>query len=83
MSNSSLHTVLEHTYLGIRIHYTLSWEPHVNYTRGKANRLLGFMKRNLHNAPMEIKEYLYNYCYLLLNTAQLSGILTTKLQLAN
>jgi len=64
MSNSPLNTVLEHTYLGIRLHHKLSWEPHVNYTCGKANRLLGFMKRNLHNAPTQIKEYLYKQLLL-------------------
>ena len=81
MSNSPLNTVLEHTYLGICLHYKLSLELHVNYSCGKANCLLGFMKKNLHNAPMEIKEYLYKQ--FLLNIAQLSGILPTKQQLAN
>ena len=60
MSNIPLNIVSEHTYLGIRLHHTLSWEPHVNYICGKANRLLGFLKRNLYNAPIQIKEHLYS-----------------------
>ena len=64
ISNSPLNTVLEHTYLGIHLHHRLSWESHVDYTCGKANNLLGFMKRNLHNAPMKIKEYLYKQLLL-------------------
>ena len=64
MSNTSLNIVSEHTYLGIRLHHTLSWEPHVNYICGKANRLLGFLKRNLYNAPIQIKEHLYKQLLL-------------------
>ena len=64
MSNIPLSVVSEHTYLGIRLDHKLSWEPHVNFICGKANRLLGFLKRNLHNAPFEIKEYLYKQLLL-------------------
>ena len=31
---------------------------------GKANRLLGFLKRNLYNAPIQIKEHLYKQLLL-------------------
>ena len=54
MSDIPLATVLEHNYVGIRFHHKLSWDPHINYICNKANRLLGFLKRNLHNAPSEI-----------------------------
>ena len=64
MSNIPLNIVSEHTYLGIRLHHTLSWEPHVNYICGKANRLLRFLKRNLYNAPIQIKEHLYKQLLL-------------------
>jgi len=57
MSKSPLNTVLEHTYLSICLH---QW----NYICGKANRLLRFMKRNLYNAPIQIKEYLYKQMLL-------------------
>ena len=31
MSDIPLATVLEHNYLGIRLHHKLSWDPHINY----------------------------------------------------
>jgi len=64
MSNIPLDTVLEHNYLGIRLHHKLSWDPHVNYICNKANRLLGFLKRNLYNAPLQIKEHVYKQLLL-------------------
>ena len=64
MSNIPLNIVSEHTYLGIRLHHTLSWEPHINYISGKANCLFGFLKRNLYNAPIQIKEHLYKQLLL-------------------
>ena len=64
MFDTPLDTVLEHNYLGIRLHHKLSWEPHINYICTKANRLLGFLKRNLQYAPKEIKEHVYKkYSY--------------------
>ena len=64
MSDIPLATVLEHNYFGIRLHHKLSWDPHINYICNKANRLLGFLKRNLHNAPSEIKEHVYKQLLL-------------------
>ena len=64
MSSIPLATVLEHNYLGIRLHHKLSWDPHINYICNKANRLLGFMKRNLRNSPLEIKEHVYKQLLL-------------------
>ena len=52
------------TYLGIRLHHKLSREPHINYICTKANRLLGFLKRNLQYAPIEIKEHIYKQLLL-------------------
>ena len=57
MSNIPLNIVSEHTYFGIHLHHTL--EPRVNYICGKANHLLGFLKRNLYNVPIQIKEHFY------------------------
>ena len=56
--------VQQHTYLGIRLDHKLSWEPHVNYVCSKANRLLGFLKRNSYNGPTQIKEHLYKQLLL-------------------
>ena len=64
MSNIPLNIASEHAYLDIHLHHRLSWEPHVNYVCGKANRLLGFLKRNLYNAPIQIKEHLYKQLLL-------------------
>jgi len=64
MSHVPLNIVSEHTYLGIHLHHKLPWELHVNYICGKANCLLGFMKRNLYNAQIQIKENLYKQLLL-------------------
>ena len=64
MSDTPLDVVLEHNYLGICLHHKLSWEPHINYICTKANRLLGFLKRNLQYAPIEIKEHIYKQLLL-------------------
>ena len=64
MSNTSLDVVQQHTHLGIRLDHKLSWEPHVNYVCGKANRLLVFLKRNSFDAPTQIKEHLYKQLLL-------------------
>ena len=79
MLNSPLETVLEHNHLGIRLHHKLSWELYISYICNKANRLLGFLKRNLYNAPLEIKEHVYKQ--LLLPPSNIvvpSGTLTIK-----
>ena len=64
MSDVPLATVVEHNYLRIRLHHKLSWDPRISYIYNKANRLLGFLKRNLHNAPLEIKEHVYKQLLL-------------------
>ena len=64
MSNVPLTTVKEHNYLGICLHHKLSWKPHVDRICNKANRLLGFLKRNLNNASPQIKEYTYKQLLL-------------------
>jgi hypothetical protein len=33
-------------YLGVTISEDLKWEGHINYICGKANRILGFLRRN-------------------------------------
>ena len=59
MSNTPLDIVTQHNYLGVCLHHRLSWKPHADYIYGKANQLLGFLKRNLCNTPIHIKEYLH------------------------
>ena len=54
MCNMLLIVATEHEYLGICHHHKLSWGPHVDRVPNKANHLLGFLKRNLYNAPTQI-----------------------------
>ena len=64
MCNMPLNIVTEHEYLGICLHHKLSWSPHIDRVRNKANRLLGFLKRNIYNASTQIKEYVYKQLLL-------------------
>ena len=54
MNDISLNAVLEHDYLGVRLHHKLSWRPHVDHICNKASGLLGFLKRNLHSSNQRI-----------------------------
>jgi len=36
-------TVEKHMYLGVKLDHRLSWPPHIDYVRNKANKLLGFI----------------------------------------
>ena len=64
MSGVPLSTALEHNYLGICLHHKLSWDSHINYICSKASQLLGFLKRALRTAPLDIKDYLYKQLLL-------------------
>ena len=45
--------------LGVTITNDLRWNTHVNNVCTKANRTLGFLRRNLHSCPQEVKEAAY------------------------
>ena len=64
MSETPLEVVEEQDYLGVRLHHKLSWSPHVNHICNKANRMLGFLNRNLFYAPQNIREYTYKQLVL-------------------
>ena len=49
-----------HPYLGVTLTSDLSWNDHINQASTKANRTLGFVMRNLHQCPQEIKVSAYN-----------------------
>ena len=50
MHNITLKRTDQHSYLGICLNHKLSWSPHISHLCNKANRLLGFLHRNLRNS---------------------------------
>ena len=64
MKGIPLETVEEHSYLGVTLHNKMSWKPHVNNICNKANRLIGFLKRNLYHCPPNLKETAYKHIVL-------------------
>ena len=56
-------TVLENVdnikYLGVTISKDLKWNTHVSIFCTKANRTLGFLRRNLSSCPKDVKEMAY------------------------
>ena len=84
MNYIPLNTVLEHDYLGVRLHHKLSWRPHFDHICNKASRLLlGFLKWNLHTVAHQYKSknIFTNSCSLPLSTVQpwnLTTWLTSK-----
>ena len=56
-------TVLENVdsikYLGVTITRDLRWHTHISNMCTKANRTLGFLRRNLYQCPQDVKEAAY------------------------
>ena len=48
-----------HPYLGVEVTQKLNWSNHIDHITAKANRSLGFVKRNLKRCPENIKEQAY------------------------
>ena len=46
-------------YLGVTISKDLKWNTHVSNVCTKANRTLGFLRRNLSSCPQDVKETAY------------------------
>jgi len=51
--------VNSHPYLGIEIDKKLNWKPHMSNTVGKANKVLGCLRRNLWFCSRPVKETAY------------------------
>ena len=73
-------TVLENVdsikYLGVTITNDLKWNTHINNICTKANRTLGFLRRNLFSCPQDVKEAAYkDWCAQSWNMEVLFGIL--------
>ena len=62
-SNTLEGTVLENVesieYLGVTITSGLKWNSHIRNVCSKANRTLGFLRRNLFSCPQDVKEAAY------------------------
>ena len=56
LNNCTLNVPDQHTYLGVIIHKSLSWSPHISSIVTKASRTLNFIKRNLRKWSSQVKE---------------------------
>ena len=59
LEGTNLENVESIKYLGVAITSDLRWNTHVSNVCTKANRTLGFLRRNLHSCPQEVKEAAY------------------------
>ena len=59
MEGTNLENVESIKYLGVTITSDLRWNTHVSNVCAKANRTLGFLRRNLYSCPQEVKEAAY------------------------
>ena len=59
LEGTDLENVESIKYLGVTITSDLRWNTHVSYVCTKANRTLGFLRRNLYSCPQEVKEAAY------------------------
>lgn len=55
----TLEEVNNHPYLGVELDNTMKWSTHINQITAKANKTLGFVKRNLWFTSKEIKAEAY------------------------
>ena len=60
LEGTDLENVESIKYLGVTITNDLIWNTHVCNVCTKANRTFGFLRRNLHACPQEVKEAAYN-----------------------
>ena len=59
MMGHQLETVHHYPYLGVEISDKLRWDQHIDKVTSKANRTLGFVRRNLSKCPQDIKDQAY------------------------
>ena len=59
LEGTDLENVESIKYLGVTITNDLRWNIHVSNVCIKANRTLGFLRRNLYSCPQEVKEAAY------------------------
>ena len=59
LEGTDLENVESIKYLGVTITSDLRWNTQVSNVCTKANRTLGFLRRNLYSCPQEVKEAVY------------------------
>ena len=59
LEGTNLENVESIKYLGVTITSDLRWNTHVSNVCTKANRTLGFLRRNLYSCTQEVKEEAY------------------------
>ncbi len=59
MNDIALELRTHNAYLGKELKNDLKWTKHINQTTAKANRGLGFLRRNLSKCPERVKEQAY------------------------
>ena len=59
LEGTDLDNVESIKYLGVTITNNSRWNTHVSNVCTKANRALGFLRRNLYSCPKEVKEAAY------------------------
>ena len=89
MNEIPLKLVEKIKYIGIYLNNTLSWHYHIDsridyIICNEANRLLGFLRRNLHSCHKHFKEYAAYKQFLLPSIEYCcAGIHTTKMTFIN
>ena len=59
LEGTTLENVESIKYLGVTITDDLKWNTHISNVCTKANRTLGFLRRNLYSCPPDVKEAAY------------------------
>jgi hypothetical protein len=59
LSGQFLQAVTSHKYLGVTLSGDMKWNTHIDNAVSKANGMLGFIRRNLSNAPRKVKVQAY------------------------
>lgn len=59
LSGQSLPETSHHKYLGVTLSSDMRWNRHVDTVSAKANSIIGFIRRNLSNAPVNVKTQAY------------------------
>lgn len=59
INNEAISRAAAYKYLGIIFTSTLSWATHITSTCAKASKTLGYLRRNLRNAPIDMRKLSY------------------------